>query len=124
MKQQIITDNAPSAASLLSQAVVANGLVFVAGQIHNTLDGTLVEDSVSDKVAQIMKNAAAILEAASSSLDDVVSVTIYVTDMAQMAELNAEYPKYFQGVLPARAAIGVQALPLGATIEMSMVATV
>lgn len=120
----VVTDEAPQAPSLLSQAVISNNLVFVAGQIHNKVDGTMIEGTVSEKLAQIMTNISAILSNAGTSLNNAVSLTVYVTDMAQMAELNAEYPKYFTDGLPARAAIGVQALPLGATVEISLVASI
>src|SRR5476649_407188 len=95
MKQPISTNDAPSAAHLLSQAVVSNGFIFVAGQVHVLPDNTLVEGSTADKVAQIMKNITAILKAADDTIDDIVKVVIYVTDMALMPELNEVYPSYF-----------------------------
>lgn len=121
MKQQISTNDAPGA-PFLSQAVESNGTVYVSGQIHNQPDRTLVGDSVKEKMAQIMANISAILEADNLSLDDIVKVVIYVTDMAQMPELNEVYPTYFTQPFPVREAVGVQALPLGATIEISVVA--
>jgi 2-iminobutanoate/2-iminopropanoate deaminase len=122
MKQEVTTPDAPSA-PFLSQALVANGTVFVSGQIHNKPDGTLVEGSVAEKLAQIMQNISTILSAADASLDDIVKVVIYVTDMAQMPELNNVYLTYFSKPFPVREAVCVQALPLGATIEVSVVAT-
>lgn len=122
MNKAIKTDGAPQAPAVLSQAIEANGLVFVAGQVHNMPDGTMVTDSVAAKLEQIMSNCQQILATAESSLDDVVNVTIYVTDMAQMPELNENYAQYFSEPLPARAAVCVKELPLGATIEIVMVA--
>ena len=121
MKKQVSTDQAPGA-PFLSQAIVSNGLIFVSGQVHNNPDGQIVDGSVTDKLELIMKNISAILAAAGASLDDVVKVTIYVTDMSQMPELNQAYPKYFADPKPVREAIGVQALPLGATVEISVTA--
>ena len=77
---------------------------------------------MKEKVDQIMQNIAAILKATDTSLDNIVKVVIYVTDMAQMPELNEVYPTYFTEPFPVREAVGVQALPLGATIEISVVA--
>ncbi len=123
-KKQISTNNAPRATHILSQAIESNGLIFVAGQIHNKADGSVVEGSVKDKMAQIMQNISEILKAAGANLGDVVKVTVYVTDMKQMPELNEEYPKYFNEPYPAREAVGVKELPLGATIEISVVAAI
>lgn len=123
MKEEVSTDNAPKADHILSQGIVSNGIIFVAGQIHIKPDGTLIEGSVKEKVDQIMENIFAILKEANSSLHDVVKVVIYLTDMAQMPELNEVYPTYFEKPFPVREAVGVQALPLGATIEISVIAT-
>lgn len=123
MKKQIISENAPSAPQILSQAIESNGLIFASGQVHNTPDGKLVEGSVEQKLQQIMTNIANILEDAGSNFYNIVKVTIYVTDMSQMPELNTFYPKFFgKGPLPAREAVCVKELPLGATIEISVVA--
>jgi 2-iminobutanoate/2-iminopropanoate deaminase len=122
MKQQITTNEAPSAPAFLSQAVVSNGLIFVSGQIHNSPDGSLVGDTTEEKVAQIMKNIKAVLKAANASLGDIVKVVIYVTDMSVMPELNKVYPTYFTEPYPVREAVCVKELPLGANIEMSVIA--
>lgn len=121
MKRKIETNDAPKADAILSQAIEANGFIFVAGQIHQTPDGQVVEGTVTVKVAQIMSNTEAILKAAGASLNDIVKATIYVTDMAQMPELNQVWPTYFEQPYPAREAVCVSALPLGATIEISVI---
>lgn len=122
MKEQVSTDDAPKADHILSQGIISNGTIYVAGQIHSKPDGSMVEGSVKEKVDQIMQNIAAILKATDTTLDNIVKVVIYVTDMAQMPELNEVYPTYFTEPFPVREAVGVQALPLGATIEISVVA--
>ena len=122
MKEQVSTDDAPKADHILSQGIISNGTIYVAGQIHSKPDGSMVEASVKEKVDQIMQNIAAILKATDTTLDNIVKVVIYVTDMAQMPELNKVYPTYFTEPFPVREAVCVQALPLGATIEISVVA--
>lgn len=122
MKSKVSTDEAPKADHILSQGIVSNGNIYVAGQIHSKPDGSIVEGTVNEKVDQIMRNIVEILKAAGASLDDIVKVVIYVTDMAQMPELNEVYPTYFKEPFPVREAVCVQALPLGATIEISVVA--
>lgn len=123
MREKVVSEHAPSADSILSQAIVANDTIYVSGQIHNTPDGKLVEGSVQQKLQQIMTNIANILEDGGSGFHKIAKVTIYVTDMTQMADLNKFYPKFFgSGPLPAREAVCVKELPLGATIEISVVA--
>lgn len=122
MKEKIQTDKAPAAPSILSQAIVSNGIVFVSGQIHNNPDGSMVDGTTEEKVKQIMQNIKEILSAAQSSLNEVVKVAIYVTEMSVMLELNEVYPTYFSEPYPAREAVCVKELPLGATIEMSVIA--
>jgi 2-iminobutanoate/2-iminopropanoate deaminase len=122
MIQPTSTKEAPDA-PFLSQALTVGDLVFVSGQIHSLPDNSLVGETTAEKVAQIMKNIATILKAAGSSLNKVVKVVIYVTDMSVMPELNQVYPTYFTGPFPVREAVCVQALPLGASIEMSVIAT-
>lgn len=123
MKEKITTNAAPKADNVLSQAIVSNNVVYVAGQIHALPDNTLIEGSTEDKMDQIMKNISAILEAANAKLDDIVKVVIYVTDMTLMSEINEVYPGYFNDPYPVREAVCVKALPLGASIEISVVAS-
>ena len=122
MKKKVELGRKTGAKGILSEGIVSNGLVFCSGQVHMTSDGKMVEGSVKEKMEVIMANISEVLEAAGSSLEKAVNVTIYVTDMSQMGELNEVYPSYFKGDLPARAAIGVKELPLGATIEISLIA--
>ena len=124
MKKIIHTNEAPTASKVYSQAVVSNGFIFVAGQIHATSEGELIEGSTEEKLTQIMKNIKAILKVANASLNNVVKLTLYVTDIGILSEINKIYPTYFTGDLPAREAVCVQALPLGASIEISVIAEI
>lgn len=94
----------------------------MAGQVHVLPDNTLIKGPVKDKVAQIMKNIEVILKSADAALNDVVKVVIYVTDMSIMPQLNKVYATYFTEPFPVREAVCVQALPLGADIEISVIA--
>lgn len=120
--RQVVTKDAPHASAMMSQAIVSGDTVYVAGQIHADLEWKLVGETVAEKVEQIMKNISAILEAANSSLENVIKVVIYLTDMDQLKELNEVYPKYFTEPYPVREAVIVSALPLGASIEISVIA--
>jgi 2-iminobutanoate/2-iminopropanoate deaminase len=121
MKQQVVTGNTKSA-HLLSQGIISNGFIFVCGQVHADAQLKLVGSTTGEKVDQIMANISKILDAANTTLDDIVKVVIYVTDMAIMPELNVVYPSYFKSTLPVREAVCVTALPLGASIEISVIA--
>jgi len=122
MKRKIETNNAPKTPHLYSQAIESNGFIFVAGQVHVTFEGKLVAGTTEEKLAQIIRNISAILTEAGSGLDHVVKATVYVTDMTELKTINELYPKYFPGTPPAREAVCVQALPLGASIEISVIA--
>lgn len=123
MKKEIITPDADSVPGVLSQAIDTGNLVFVSGQIHITPEGNLIGETTEEKVEQIMKNIAAILKAASCDMDSIVKATVYVTDLSQMPKLNEVYPTFFNPPYPAREAVCVKELPLGATIEISVVAS-
>lgn len=122
MKKEIKTDFAQSAKGLLSQAFEVNGLIFTSGFIHLSADGKLVEGSVEIQFKQVMKNINEVLKAANADISDIVKVTLYVTDIDILPELNEIYTTYFSEPMPAREAVCVKALPLGARIEMSVVA--
>jgi 2-iminobutanoate/2-iminopropanoate deaminase len=121
MKQQVTTGDTKSA-HILSQAIVSNGFIFLSGQVHCNSELELVGETAEEKLAQIMKNIETILKAADATLDDIVKVVIYVTDMSLMPELNKAYPSYFTAPFPVREAICVKELPLGASVEMSVIA--
>ncbi len=121
MKKEIKSESI-GVAPTLSQAIEANGTVFVSGQIHADKDWQLKGETVQEKLEVIFANIRAILEAGDLTLDNIVKATVYVTDMTQMPELNQHYPTYFNAPFPAREAVCVKELPLGATIEISVVA--
>lgn len=123
MKTKVETTKAPlPGASPHSQAIIANGFVYTQGSIYLTPEGKLLEGTIEEQVHQIMKNLGAILEAAGVTFADVVKTTIYVTDMALYKTVNEIYGSYFSDPFPAREAVCVKELPLGAKVEMSMVA--
>lgn len=123
MKQKIQTDKAPKAVGPYSQAlVVGNLLVITSGQIHLTPEGKLLEGTIEEQTHQVMKNLQAVLEASGVSLSHVVKSTIYVTDMDDYAKINEVYGSYLQEPFPARETVCVSKLPLGAKLEISMMA--
>lgn len=119
---KVKTEKAQSAVGLLSQAIEVNGLIFTAGFIHVKPDGSMVEGSTEEKLKQIMTNIEEVLKADDSSLNDIVKATIYVTDMSILGDFNKLYVTYFSEPLPAREAVCVKELPLGANIEISVIA--
>ncbi len=122
MKTKVVTDKAPKAVGPYSQAIISGNMVFTAGQIHLTPEGKLVEGTIEEQIHQIMKNLQAVLEAAGVSFSDVVKTIIYVTDMSTYGKVNEIYGSYFSDPYPARETVCVKELPLGAKIEISMVA--
>ena len=125
MKEIISTDTAPAAVGPYSQAVKCNGLVYVSGQLPmNPATKELVDGDIKAATAQVLDNAKAVLAAAGSSLDKVVKVTVLMRDLADFVPMNEVYATYFTTDAPARAAFQVAALPLGACLEMEMIAEV
>ncbi|MCI1880923.1 MAG: RidA family protein [Sporolactobacillus sp.] len=125
MKKQIATEQAPKAVGPYSQAVLANGFLFVSGQIPlNPATGQLVAGDIKAQAERIFQNIGAILAQAGLSFSDVVSATVYLTDIHDFAAVNQVYGKFFsEGTLPARSAVQIAALPKGARLEASCVAT-
>ena len=107
----------------LSGAYEANGLVFVSGQVHADSEWKLQGQTIEEKLEVALGNVTRILGVAGLTLDDVIFVRIYVTDIKELPALNTAYKTYFKEPLPARTAIGVSALPLGASVEIEVVAT-
>ncbi len=118
----IHTPNAPAAIGPYSQAQIAGGLIFTSGQIAiDPAVGKITADTVTGQTEQIMKNLAAILEAAGSSLEKVVKTTCFLADIADFAAFNEVYGKYFPQK-PARSCFAVKALPAGALAEVEAIA--
>ena len=121
-KEIIFTDKAPKAIGPYSQAVKANGFLFVSGQIPlNPETGDLMNASIEDQAEQVIKNLTSICEAASLSLSDIVKLTIYITDMGDFSVVNEAMLKHFKEPYPARATVEVSALPLGVNVEMDAI---
>ncbi len=122
MKRKVDAPNAPKATGPFSQAIVDGNMVFTSGQVYLTADGKLLEGSVEAQTHQVMKNLRNILEAAGVTFGDVVKATIYVTDMSLYGKINSVYGSYFSEPFPAHETVCVKELPLGARLEISMVA--
>lgn len=124
LKREIIaTTKAPAAIGPYSQAVQIGDLIYTAGQIPLVPEtGKLVEDGIEEQTRQVMQNLANVLEAADSSLSQVVKSTIFVTNLADFAVINKVYGSFFAENPPARSTVQVTALPLGAQVEIEMVA--
>lgn len=122
-KQVINTDKAPSPIGPYSQAVRANGLVFLSGQVAFVPEtGELELSSVEAETHQVMNNIQAVLNEAKLSFDHIVKTTIFLSDMSLFAQVNAVYGTYFKGDFPARETIAVKGLPRGVNVEISMIA--
>ncbi|MCX6243604.1 MAG: RidA family protein [Bacteroidetes bacterium] len=123
MKRIISTDNAPKAIATYSQAVEANGLLFIAGQIPiDPATGKLIEGGIREQTEQVLKNIGAILSAAGYTYQDVVKCTCLLTDMSHYADMNVVYGKVFFENSPARAAFATSGLPMGALVEIETIA--
>lgn len=121
----IFTANAPAAIGPYAQGNIAGGLLFASGQIPlDPETGEIVGSAIEEQTAQVMKNVAAILEAAGTDFDHVVKTTCFLNDMNDFAAFNAEYAKSFGEVRPARSAVAVEKLPKGALVEVEVIAEV
>ena len=117
-KKAIHTDNAPAAIGTYSQAIEVNDLVFLSGQIP--LDPETMEVVAGDfeaRARRVFDNLAAVAGAAGGTLDDVVKLTVFLTDLGNFATVNAVMEDYFHKPFPARAAVGVASLPKGVDVE-------
>ncbi|SMC71360.1 RidA family protein [Pedobacter africanus] len=123
MKKIINTTNAPAPIGPYNQAVMANGFLFLSGQVAiNPETGGLTQSSITEETHQVMRNIKAVLLEASYSFEDVVKTTIFLSDMALFAEVNEVYGAYFETDFPARETVAVKGLPKGVNVEISMTA--
>jgi reactive intermediate/imine deaminase len=124
-RKTIQTDQAPQAIGTYSQAVRCGDTVYLSGQIPLLPATTeLVDGSMEAQIRQVFANLAAVADAAGGSLADIAKLNIYLTDLAHFALVNQVMADYFQPPYPARAAVGVAALPKGAPVEMDAIMVV
>ena len=121
-KEIISTKNAPQAIGPYSQAVKAGNLMFISGQIPwDPESGDLVSQSIEDQAKQVLENVKSICEAAGCSLDDIVKISIFLTDLSNFAIVNDMMKEYFSEPYPARATVEVSGLPLGVNVEIEAI---
>ena len=121
-KEIISTKNAPQAIGPYSQAVKAGNLMFISGQIPlDPKTGDLVSQSIEDQAKQVLENVKSICEAAGCSLDDIVKISIFLTDLSNFAVVNDVMKEYFSEPYPARATVEVSGLPLGVNVEIEAI---
>ncbi len=124
MKRAIESLGAPKPIGPYSQATVVNGFVFLSGLIPITSDGTLTKGDIRKEFEMIVRNAAAILAEAGSSLEKVVKVTVFMTDLSKFDAMNKAYSEVFKPPFPARSTVQVVSLPKAVDLEIDMIAYV
>jgi 2-iminobutanoate/2-iminopropanoate deaminase len=118
----ISTDTLSPPVGPFSPGVRGGGLLFLSGQVaQDPATGKLIDGDITGQTHQVLNNLAAVLEAAGKDLRDVIRVGVYLTDMTDFQAMNEAYRQHFSAPYPARTAIGVAALPLGASVEMDVV---
>jgi len=115
----ITTDKAPQAIGTYSQAIRAGNTVYLSGQIPlDAISGHIVSDQILEQVVQVFANLSAVAAAAGGSLNDIVKLNVYLTDLGNFAVVNEVMSGLFKQPYPARAAIGISSLPRGALVEI------
>jgi len=122
-RRPIHTDHAPAALGPYSQAIIAGDTLYSAGQVAlDPATGEMVGESAADQAAQVMKNLAAVLATADMAFSNVVKTTIYLASMDDFAAVNEVYGAHFDADPPARSTVEVSKLPLGARVEIDVIA--
>ena len=117
MKKIIKSDKAPEAIGTYSQAVKKGNIIFLSGQIPLNPESMELVEGIENQIYQVFKNISAVIAAADASLDDLVKLNIYLTDLSNFALVNSIMKEYFSEPYPARAAIGVASLPKDSLVE-------
>ena len=122
-REVISTPNAPKAIGPYSQAIRANGFLFVSGQVcFDPATGNLISGGIQDQTEQVIRNLSAILQAAGSGMDRVVKTTVYLKNMSEFAQMNEVYGKFFPSAPPARSTVEVARLPKDVAVEIDVIA--
>lgn len=123
MKKAINTAAAPAAIGPYSQAIEANGMIFVSGQLPvDPATGNFAEGGIKELTRQSLTNMKAILAEAGLGMENVVKTTVFLADMADFAEMNEVYAQFFTAPFPGRSAVAVKTLPKGARVEIECIA--
>jgi len=123
MKERVQTSGAPAAIGPYSQGIKIPGLVFCSGQIPlDPASGQMIEGGIREQTERVMNNLKAVLEAAGSSLDNVVRSTIFLADLADFSDVNEVYASFFSEPYPARSTVQVARLPKDARVEVDVIA--
>ncbi len=124
-REAITTTDAPAAIGTYSQAIKAGDMIYVSGQIPlDPNSGELVDGDINVQVEQVFRNLKAVAQAAGTSLNKAVKITVYLTDLRHFGIVNETMERYFDVPYPARAALGVASLPRGAEVEADAILTV
>jgi 2-iminobutanoate/2-iminopropanoate deaminase len=122
-REAISTPNAPKAIGPYSQAIKANGFVFLSGQVaFDPATGNIISGGIDQQTEQVLKNLTAVLTAAGSSWEKVVKTTVYLKNMTEFAQMNEIYAKFCKGAPPARSTVEVARLPKDVSIEIDVIA--
>ena len=125
LKRSIRSDRAPKPIGPYVQAIVAGKLVFASGQVAlDPATGELVQGGVVEQTRQALKNLAAVMAGAGTSMEHALKATVYLIEMDDFAEMNAVYAEFFEGVPPARTTVAVKGLPKGARVEIDLTAAI
>jgi 2-iminobutanoate/2-iminopropanoate deaminase len=123
LKDVIATPRSPKAIGPYSQAIKANGFVFLSGQLPlDPISGEVIPGDTAAQAVKVLENLHGILESAGSSLAKVVKATIFLKDLGEFARVNEVYARYFPAAAPARSTVEVARLPKGASIEIDLIA--
>jgi len=125
MKKIVSTEHAPKAIGPYSQAVVANGMAYLSGQIPlDPATNQLIEGGIAQQTERVLENLKAVLEACGASLGSVVKTTVYLKDMGEFQAMNEVYGRYFVENTPARATVQAARLPKDVSVEIDAIAVV